>query len=77
MAAVKNRRERLINERVGLEEVRRVAQERLARLESFICSSLGGQGWKIKVLIIACLVSVFPDKDLLKKTIVIILLTTR
>ena len=60
MAAVKNRRERLINERVGLEEGRRVAQERLNRLESFICSSLGGQGWKIKVLIFKCLVFCLP-----------------
>ena len=52
VAAVKNRRERLISERVSLEESRRVAKEKLSRLESFICSSLGGQGWKIKV---ACL----------------------
>ena len=56
VAAVKTRRERLISERLGLEEGRRVAQEKLTRLESFICSSLGGQGWKIKVLIITCLV---------------------
>ena len=49
MAAVKNRRERLIKERIGLEESKRVAQERLDRLESFICANLGGQGWKIKV----------------------------
>ena len=26
-----------------------MAQEKLSRLETFICSSLGGQGWKIKV----------------------------
>ena len=49
MAAVKNRRERLIKERIGLEESKRVAQERLDRLESFICANLGGHGWKIKV----------------------------
>ena len=49
VAAVKNRRERLIKERIGLEESKRVAQERLDRLESFICANLGGQGWKIKV----------------------------
>ena len=49
MAAVKNRRERLIKERISLEESKRVAQERLDRLESFICANLGGQGWKIKV----------------------------
>ena len=46
---MKNRRERLIKERIGLEESKRVAQERLDRLESFICANLGGQGWKIKV----------------------------
>ena len=49
VAAVKNRRERLIKERMSLEESKRVAQERLDRLESFICANLGGHGWKIKV----------------------------
>ena len=49
VAAVKNRRERLIKERISLEESKRVAQERLDRLESFICANLGGHGWKIKV----------------------------